>query len=92
MHTFHVLIFLELRFDDMHRAPLGWLRHLVTQQPQPYPSVLVVQDRSQSQSQTGEALRLAQTYAGEALLKAHAAQRLAVMMPFQRSAAACTVT
>jgi hypothetical protein len=41
------------------------LHHLTAQQPEPVAQVLVVQDRSQSELQTQEALRLAQTYAGE---------------------------
>lgn len=52
----------------MSRAALGCLRQLETQPLEPAVQVLVVQDRSQSRSQTEEVLRLARTYGGEAPL------------------------
>lgn len=53
---------------SVRRAALGCLRQVTsTQQPEQGAPVLVVQDRSQSRSQTEEALRLAQTFSGEML-------------------------
>ncbi len=51
----------------MRRSVISWLNRSGFEQARLYSSVLVVQERQQTQSQTAEALRLAETYAGTAV-------------------------